>query len=88
MSSRARRVFRPLIQSGSLTQLAPAVLGACNAPYPGEPHVEAVREFALLISFTPYNDASPANRHAWSVLETLDTLCAFSDHDPTTSGAD
>lgn len=77
-------------QSGSLTELAPAVLAACNAPYPGESHVQAARQLALLIPFTPYDDASPANRHAWSVLETLDTpfLCAFSDHDPTTSGAD
>ncbi|MBO0884665.1 MAG: haloalkane dehalogenase [Mycobacterium sp.] len=77
-------------QSGSVSTLAPAVLTACNAPFPGEPYVQGAREFALLIPITPYDEASPTNRHAWSVLETLHTpfLCAFSDHDPTTSGGD
>jgi haloalkane dehalogenase len=77
-------------QSGSLTHLDPAVRAAYNAPYPDEVYVQAARRFALLIPFMPYDEASPANRHAWSVLETLHTpfLCAFTDHDPTTSGGD
>jgi len=77
--------FEPgaVVERGTVTDLAPAVRAAYDAPFPSEDHLQGVRRFPLLIPISPDDEAAPANRKAWEVLETLRTpfLCAFSDRD-------
>ncbi len=79
-----------VVDLGTVSGVPSEVEAAYRAPFPDERYVAAARQLPLLIPITPYDPASPANRHAWNVLETLQTpfLCVFSDHDPTTAGAD
>ncbi|MBB3733041.1 haloalkane dehalogenase [Nonomuraea dietziae] len=72
-----------VVATGTVTDLDPAVVAAYDAPFPEEDHVQGARRFPLLIPITPADEAAPANRKAWEVLESLDTpfLCAFSDRD-------
>jgi pimeloyl-ACP methyl ester carboxylesterase len=65
------------------TVVDPAVRAGYNAPFPDETYLQGARQFPLLIPLTPHDEAAPANRNAWAVLETLHTpfLCAFSDKD-------
>jgi len=82
--------FEPgqVVESFTLTDLDPAVQAAYNAPYPDDDYLHGVRRFALLIPITKDDEANPAIRDAWKVLETLQTpfLCAFSDKDHATRG--
>jgi haloalkane dehalogenase len=70
-------------QRGTVTDLDPAVRAAYNAPFPDESFLQGARQFPLLVPITPHDEAAPANRQAWAVLETLQVpfLCAFSDKD-------
>ncbi|MGI5227978.1 hypothetical protein [Actinoallomurus sp. CA-142502] len=58
-------------------------MAAYNAPFPDESYLQGARQFPLLVPIAPFDEAAPANRRAWAVLETLQTpfLCAFSDRD-------
>jgi haloalkane dehalogenase len=72
-----------VIDRGTVTELDPAVRAAYNAPFPDESYLQGARQFPLLVPIVPFDEAAPANRRAWTVLETLRTpfLCAFSDKD-------
>lgn len=79
-----------IINGGSTTDLTPDVIAAYDAPFPDESYKAGARVFPALVPAVPDDPASDDNRAAWAVLETLDTpfLCAFSDQDPITGGAD
>ncbi|GAA2415946.1 hypothetical protein GCM10010404_87800 [Nonomuraea africana] len=72
-----------VVATGTVTDLDPAVVAAYDAPFPEEEYVQGARRFPLLIPITPEDEAAPANRKAWEVLEGLRTpfLCDFSDRD-------
>jgi haloalkane dehalogenase len=79
-----------IINGGCTTDLAPDVIAGYDAPFPDESYKEGARQFPLLVPTSPDDPAAPANRTAWEVLDewTKPFLCAFSDGDPITAGAD
>lgn len=79
-----------LIQAACQTELSPEVLAAYDAPFPGPEFKAGARAFPGLIPQTPDNPATPRQQEAWSRLARYDRpfLCAFSDGDPITAGAD
>jgi len=79
-----------IVGSGCTSALAPEVAAAYAAPFPDDTYKEGARQFPLLVPTRPDDPASEANRAAWRVLERYDRpfLCAFSDQDPITRGAD
>ncbi|MGI8661921.1 MAG: haloalkane dehalogenase [Acidimicrobiales bacterium] len=79
-----------IIKGGTQTQLAPEVIAAYDAPFPDDSYKEGARQFPLLVPASPDDPASEANRAAWESLQRFDKpfLCAFSDNDPVTAGAD
>ena len=79
-----------IIDGGCTTSLAPEVVAGYDAPFPDETYKEAARQFPLLVPTSPDDPASGPNRLAWETLRTFDRpfLCAFSDGDPITAGAD
>ncbi|MSO79663.1 MAG: alpha/beta fold hydrolase [Acidimicrobiia bacterium] len=79
-----------IVNGGCTSDLAPQVIAAYDAPFPDESYKEGARQFPPLVPSTPDDPASDANRAAWDVLRTFTKpfLCAFSDKDPITGGAD
>lgn len=79
-----------IIGSGCTSKLGPDVVAAYNSPFPDESYKEGARQFPLLVPTRPDDPAASANRRAWAVLESFDKpfLCAYSDADPITRGAD
>ncbi|HEX5267635.1 MAG TPA: haloalkane dehalogenase [Acidimicrobiales bacterium] len=79
-----------IVGSGCTTKLTPEVLGAYDAPFPDESYKEGARQFPILVPTSPDDPAAAANRRAWEALESFDKpfLCAYSDADPITRGAD
>lgn len=79
-----------IVNGGCTTDLAPEVVAAYDAPFPDERYKEGARQFPVLVPISPDDPAAADNRRAWEVLSTFDRpfLCAFSDQDPITRGAD
>jgi haloalkane dehalogenase len=79
-----------IVSSGCTAQLGDDVVAAYDAPFPDETYKEGARQFPLLVPTKPDDPATEANRRAWEVLKEFDKpfLCAFSDSDPITKGAD
>jgi haloalkane dehalogenase len=79
-----------ILQGATVTELPPAVVAAYDAPFPDESYKEGARQFPMLVPASKDDPAYDANRRAWTVLEVSDKpfLCAFSDSDPVTAGAD
>ncbi len=79
-----------LVDGGCVTTLAPEVVAAYDAPFPDDSYKVGARQFPLLVPTSSDDPASEANRAAWEVLSRFDRpfLCAFSDSDPITRGAD
>ena len=79
-----------IVNGGCTTDLSDAIRAAYDAPFPDETYKEGARQFPLLVPIRPDDPAAEDNRRAWEVLETWTKpwLCAFSDGDPITAGAD
>jgi haloalkane dehalogenase len=79
-----------IIKGGCRTELSPEVIEAYNAPFPDDTYKEGARQFPMLVPTRPDDPASEANRAAWKTLGEWHKpfLCAFSDEDPVTRGAD
>jgi haloalkane dehalogenase len=79
-----------IVDGGCTTDLPPAVVAAYDAPFPDESYKEGARQFPLLVPTSADDPAAAPNRAAWDVLRTWEKpfLCAFSDQDPITKGAD
>jgi len=79
-----------LVSAACLEPMPPEVVAAYDAPFPTPEHKAGARAFPDLIPQDPDNPATPANQHAWDVLTmwAKPFLCAWSDGDPITRGAD
>ncbi len=79
-----------VVDLGTTSTLSPEVLAAYDAPFPDQTYVAGARQFPVLVPASPEDPEAPANRVAWEELERFErpVLCAFSDRDPVTAGAD
>jgi haloalkane dehalogenase len=79
-----------IVNAGTVGDLPPEVVAAYDAPFPDETYKEGARQFPLLVPTTPADPGGVDNRRAWDALASFDRpfLCAFSDGDPITRGAD
>ncbi|MBJ7610191.1 MAG: haloalkane dehalogenase [Candidatus Dormibacteraeota bacterium] len=79
-----------IVSGGCVTDLAPEVIAAYDAPFPDDTYKAGARQFPLLVPTSPHDPAAPANRIAWESLRRFERpfLCAFSDSDAITRGAD
>jgi len=79
-----------IVRGGTARGLDDVVAAAYDAPFPDERYKEGPRQMPALVPTRPDDPAADANRHAWDVLSVFDRpfLCAFSDGDPITRGAD
>ncbi len=79
-----------IVDGGCLSDLAPEVVAAYDAPFPDDRYKQGARQFPLLVPTRPDDPAAEPNRRAWAQLERFDKpfLCAFSDSDAITAGAD
>jgi haloalkane dehalogenase len=79
-----------IVNAGCTTDLAPSVVAGYDAPFPDQALTAGARQFPMLVPTSPDDPAAADNRAAWTVLERYDRpfLCAFSDEDPITGGAD
>lgn len=79
-----------IVRNGSVRDLDDAVLAAYDAPFPDERYKEGARQMPALVPTRPDDPAAAANRRAWESLGRYDRpfLCAFSDGDPITRGAE
>ncbi|HEY7947204.1 MAG TPA: haloalkane dehalogenase [Acidimicrobiales bacterium] len=79
-----------IVAGGCTSSLSEEVIAAYDAPFPDESYKEGARQFPVLVPTRPDDPAGDANRAAWEVLRGFAKpfLCAFSDSDPITGGAD
>ena len=79
-----------IVRGGCAKPLAPGVEAAYDAPFPDESYKAGARQFPMLVPSRPDDPAHDANVAAWVGLAGFDRpfLCAFSDGDPITRGAD
>src|ERR1017187_2040311 len=78
-----------IVNTGCLSDLAPEVQAAYDAPFPDESFKAGARAFPMLVPSSPDDPAHDANVAAWEGLAAFDRpfLTAFSDGDPITAGA-
>jgi haloalkane dehalogenase len=79
-----------IVKGGTVGDLSPEVVAAYDAPFPDDTYKEGARQFPLLVPTSPDDPAAEPNRRAWEQLSKFEKpfLCAFSDSDPVTAGAD
>jgi haloalkane dehalogenase len=79
-----------IVAGGCATPVDDAVVAGYDAPFPDDRYKEGARQFPLLVPTRPDDPASEDNRRAWATFAEFDKpwLCAYSDKDPITAGAD
>jgi len=79
-----------IVAGGCAQPVDDAVVAGYDAPFPDESYKEGARQFPVLVPTRPDDPASEANRRAWESLGRFEKpfLCAYSDGDPITAGAD
>jgi haloalkane dehalogenase len=79
-----------IVDAGCARTLGEEERAAYDAPFPDDSYKAGVRAFPELVPTEPDSPDARANRAAWAELARFDKpfLCAFSDSDPITSGAD
>ncbi len=79
-----------IVGGGCVKPMAPEVQKAYDAPFPDESYKAGARQFPMLVPSRPDDPAHDDNVAAWAGLAAFDRpfLCAFSDGDPITKGAD
>ncbi len=79
-----------LVNGGCQRDLSPAEIAAYDAPFHEDAATAGARIFPSLVPTGPDDPAAADQRQAWEVLQGFDRpfLCAFSDGDPLTAGAD
>jgi haloalkane dehalogenase len=79
-----------IVKGGCVTDIPDEVRAAYDAPFPDETFKSGARQFPMLVPSRPDDPAHDANVAAWVGLAAFDRpfLCAFSDMDPITKGAD
>jgi haloalkane dehalogenase len=75
---------------GSASSVSEEERRAFDAPFPDESFLAGARRFPSLIPIFPDEPEVAENKAAWEVLKRFDKpfMCAFSDDDPVTAGAD
>jgi haloalkane dehalogenase len=79
-----------IVDGGCVSDLDPTVVAAYDAPFPDDRYKQGARQFPLLVPTHPDDPAAEPNRRAWEGLQRFEKpfLCAFSDSDAITAGAD
>ncbi|MET7549689.1 haloalkane dehalogenase [Streptomyces sp. NPDC005500] len=79
-----------IVKGGCSAEISADVMAAYDAPFPDELYKQGARKFPTLVPISESDPSAVSNRQAWRSLASFDKpfLCAFSDLDPITSGAD
>jgi haloalkane dehalogenase len=79
-----------LVRGGCASPLADTAVAAYDAPFPDGRFQAGVRALPGLVPTDPDDPGGVANRAAWATLAAREVpvVCAFSDLDPITAGAD
>jgi haloalkane dehalogenase len=79
-----------IVKGGCVKDVPDDVRAAYDAPFPDEDYKAGARAFPMLVPSRPDDPAHDDNVAAWVGLAAFDRpfLCAFSDGDPITKGAD